>query len=248
MEIKRLDEDTIECSLTSEDLKNRGISLDDATYSSPVIRSLIHDLAGFLAKHHKFGTSSSPSVVNEMVPLDDGGLGIVFSKGDYSGDMDPRYSVFAKGSFDQSDDSLETDVAPSNPVDLFRSILEEDALRLEREKYIYHNNGEDEKDNYELAVFEFDSLEDALCALLQIHEPNKIRSGIYRSPAGVYLAVLHFHYLYEDTINDILNFLTDYGQRREVNAGSELYIQEHCELILPVAYHSLLKVLFPGQK
>ena len=50
MEIKRLDEDTMECSLTPEELKKRGISLDEATYSSPVIHSLVHDLAVFLAK------------------------------------------------------------------------------------------------------------------------------------------------------------------------------------------------------
>ena len=47
MEIKRLDEDTMECSLTPEELKKKGISLDEATYSSPVIRSLVHDLAIF---------------------------------------------------------------------------------------------------------------------------------------------------------------------------------------------------------
>ena len=34
MEIKRLDEDTMECSLTPEELKKKGISLDEATLSS----------------------------------------------------------------------------------------------------------------------------------------------------------------------------------------------------------------------
>ena len=248
MEIKRLDEDTMECSLTPEELKKKGISLDEATYSSPVIRSLVHDLAIFLAKKHRFGTSSSPSIACEIVPLEDGGLGIIFSKGDYSNDMDPRYSVFATGDSDPSDDSYENDDSPTDPIDIFRSILEEDASKEEEEKYLYHHEGEDNSDTYDLAVFEFDSLEDTLCALLQVHGLDEIYSGIYRSPAGVYLAVLRFYSLHDGMITDIMNFLTDYGQRREVNAGSELYIKEHCELVMPVTLHALLKVIFPRKK
>jgi negative regulator of genetic competence, sporulation and motility len=245
MEITRLNEDTMECSLTAAELEERGISLDEVTYSSPVIRKLIHDLAVFLAKKHMFGSSSSPSVASEIIPLDDGGLCILFSKGDYSNDMDPRYSVFSAAyDCEPSDDNTEADDAPADAIDIFRSILEGDISKSEEEKYLYQSENDDPSVTDYMAVFEFNSLEDTLHALFQVFGFTEIVVRVYRSPAGVYLAVLHFYNLEKGMVTDIADFLTDYGQRREVNSGSELYIQEHCEEIIPMMALFILKFIF----
>ncbi|MGN0240662.1 MAG: adaptor protein MecA [Candidatus Weimeria sp.] len=249
MEIRQLDKDTMECSLTSEEVKKRGISLDEVTYSSPVMRKLIHELAALLAKKHMFGSSSSPSVASEIIPLEDGGLILIFSMADHSRDTDPHYSVFASADdSDSSEDLTESDDAPSDPIAVFRSILEEDMSRAEEEKYLYHYESENDSVRYDMAVFEFPTLDKALCALLRIVGDDKILVKIYRSPAGVYLAVLHFYNYEKGMIDDIISILMELGMRREVNSCSELYIEEHCEVAMPGVSLFLLKFIFQHLK
>ena len=248
MRITKIDDQTMECVLASEDMANRGISLEELSYTSPVMRSLVHDLAIFLAKKYSFGTKESPAVVVDAIPLSDGSLDLVFSTDAYTDDLDPRYSNFSDRteveSADTSDNnSVSGDEIPSTIGDILKSIFEAVASNGQADKYLLRHDSTDEGDSWSEAIYEFDSLDDVTRAISMLDSHLDISVGIYRSRSGIYLVPVHYYNLSDDTIIKISDVFCEFGYPKEISIGTDLYIAEHCEKLASVMTLIVLKLL-----
>ena len=248
MRITKIDDQTMECVLASEDMANRGISLEELSYTSPVMRSLVHDLAIILAKKYSFGTKESPAVVVDAIPLSDGSLDLVFSTDAYTDDLDPRYSNFSDRteveSADTSDNnSVSGDEIPSTIGDILKSIFEAVASNGQADKYLLRHDSTDEGDSWPEAIYEFDSLDDVTRAISMLDSHLDISVGIYRSRSGIYLVPVHYYNLSDDTIIKISDVFCEFSYPKEISIGTDLYIEEHCEKLASVMTLIVLKLL-----
>ena len=232
MEISRIDDQNMVCVVSPKEIADRGISVDEASYSSLAVRSLVREIASHLIRKYKFGTNSSPSIVNELIPMEDGSLVIIFSIDGYEDCVDPRYSVFSDADADIDDDPSES----NNPVDtlahILKTIFDRQREPEEDEFLCKHGPTEDKPVPWIEEIFEFECFDDVVNAISQIFYNTHISIGIYRSAAGSYIVPVYFYDRSELLINRITDALCDYGFRREVTAFSDLYIEEHCKQII----------------
>lgn len=252
MRINRIDDQTMECILAPDDIANRGFSLDDASYASPVMRTLIHDLAIFLAKKYSFGSKDSPAVAVDAIPLSDGSLDIVFSTDGYMDDIDPRYSVFAEDSDENASSSGDGNASsdesfPTTIGDILKSIFDAVTDTSDTDKYLLRHSSTDENDSWAEAVYEFDSLDDVTKAISSLSPHLDVSVGIYRSKSGAYLVPVHYYNLSDDTIKKISDTFCEFGYPKEISIGSDLYIKEHCKKLIPIVALIVIKLMLTPQ-
>lgn len=252
MQISVIDDQTIECILSAEDVKNKGIVLDELCYSSPVMRSLFSELLHYLKKKYDFGSEASPAAAIDAIPMSDGSLVILFSQGDYMDDADPRYSDFSDADTEESSDDTssdrEADSEDSFSVgDILKSIFNAFDSRKAGNQYLLRHDSTDEDDSWCESVFEFDSMTDISRAFSQLLPVLKVTAAIYHSANGSYIVPVRFIDMDDDSIRMVSDILCEFSYPREISIGTELYISEHCEMISDfsplIAFHLVFKKL-----
>lgn len=245
MTINRYDEDTIECVLTPEDLQNRHLSLADLNYSSPVLRSLTSDLLSFLSKKYDFSIPDDEPASIEAVPLEDGGLSVIFSKNAYADDIDPRYSTFTEPDVSDSDDID----APLSVHDAIHRMLDSiTSPGKEFSHYLLHCDSTEKESASTKAIVVFDSFTDVLHLVSLLSDSIPMSLGIFRSEKKAYLMIFHFYRMSDDDIEDLLSIICEYGMLRQMSIGTESYVTEHCEMIMPVVPFIIARTLMVNYK
>ncbi|MQN01958.1 MAG: hypothetical protein DUD27_08105 [Lachnospiraceae bacterium] len=247
MTINKIDENTMECVLTPEDLKNRGLSLDTATYTSPVMRSLIHDLAIFLAKKYSFGSKESPAVAVDAIPLSDGSLTMIFSTDSASDECDPRYSNFAEPDQSVANEAAGSESSSKNDLgytldDLLNTILASNSSEPEDRFILHHSADEECGKSWSESIFEFENISDALKVLHTLDGSLNIYVSLYLSPSGTCIVPVSFLKFSDEDIRKVFDIFCEFGDPREISSGTLFYIREHCKLLISFAMLSVLKV------
>lgn len=246
MTITRYDEDTIECLLSPEDLSARHLSLDGLSYNSPVLKSLTADLLRFLRKKYDFNVSENEPVAIEAVPLEDGGLAVIFSRNAYLDDMDPRYSIFSDP---DNDDSADTDnEAPATVEDALHRLLDS-ILRSDTgdSHYLLHRDSTKEESSTTMGIFAFDNFSDVLHLINLLSPSIPMSAGIFRTEKDAYLMIFHFYKMENETMSGLLSIICEYGMIRQMAVGTESYVREHAQMIMPVVPFIILKTLIEAK-
>ncbi|MDD6381495.1 MAG: adaptor protein MecA [Lachnospiraceae bacterium] len=247
MTINRYDEDTIECLLTPEDLKNRKLSLKDLTYNSPVLKSLTSDLLRFLRKKYDFSIPADLPVSIEAVPHADGSLSVIFSKNSYEDDIDPRYSMFSEPDESESDD--ESQSGPITVQDAIHRMLD---TIMNSDKglshYLIQKDSTDKESASTRGIVVFDNFNDVLHLVSLLSESLPMNVGIFRSEKKAYLMIFHFYKMDDEELESLLSIICEYGMIRQMASGTEAYITEHCEMIMPVVPFIIAKTLMVNYK
>lgn len=240
MTVTRFDEDTIECLLTPQDLAARSLVIDELSYSSPVLRTLTHDLLIYLQKKYDFHVDSDEPVSIEAIPMSDGCLAVIFSRNTYSEDIDPRYSVFSG-----SDETVEDDNdSPVTIEDALHRMLES-VIRSDQgdNAYLMHRDSDGRESSTTIGIFAFESFEDILHLVTLLSPSLPMSAGIFRTENDTYLMIFHFYRTDETMIHNLLSVICEYGMIRRMSPGTEEYIREHAQTIMPVVPFIVLKTL-----
>lgn len=79
MEFSRIDEDTIRCVLTEEDMKERGIELEDFFKNKDKVQGFFEEIVEQAKKEVSYESTSGVLAV-QVMPLPENGLAIIFSE------------------------------------------------------------------------------------------------------------------------------------------------------------------------
>ena len=244
MRISKIDDLTMECLLTAEDVKKKGISTENLTYSSPVMRSLMRELITFLEKKYSFGSKDETDAPVDIIPMYYGGIDIIFSIGAYMDDADPRYSVFSESTSDEPSESETNDPLSGGIGDILKSIFE--SITFEgnpSDKYLLHHDSTDMDDSWAEAFYTFENLSDVTRVIAKLIPHLHIRLGIYHAPSGEYVVPVHFFGMSDEEIQRVSDVFSEFSYPREVSIGTGLYIEEHCEKLSSVIDLVMLKLL-----
>lgn len=94
MKIEKINENQIRCILTSTDLSDRHIDLNELAYGSGKARQLFHEMIEKAYHDLNFDVEDAPLMV-EAIPLPMNSIMLIISKIEEAEEMDSRYSRFA---------------------------------------------------------------------------------------------------------------------------------------------------------
>ncbi|MGN1022975.1 MAG: adaptor protein MecA [Lachnospiraceae bacterium] len=93
MELRRNGDNGILCLLTQDDLKQRGITLEDLSYSTLAVRKLFVEVLE--EAKQKLGFTVEPGQYKaELIPMGDGSMQLLFSTAPTQDEMDSRFVNF----------------------------------------------------------------------------------------------------------------------------------------------------------
>ena len=225
MKIEKLNENQIKCTLTSEDLRERQISLGELAYGSEKAKALFRDMMLLAERDYGFVGEDVPIVV-EAIPTSSSSLVMIITKVENPDELDMRFSRFTPGT-----DNNETE---DEPQEMFsENMLEnfEDAQNsiignvLKELKNIKANlEGSDEEKMEALKgmkriklpnvyrSFCFEGLEDAAEYAAMIDHEFHGKSDLYKERnAKRYYLVLFMGNLKAEVFNRVCNMGCEFG-------------------------------------
>lgn len=231
MKIIKINENSISLTIKNDELKERNIKLSDLSYGSKKARDLLVEVIN-LAKTEVGFNAKSPLAV-EVVPLKEGDLKLIISTDINLDELDSRFSKFTPIKSDGL--SLSIMQALESTIDKF-----EEALRIGNIKGANEvgnaNKLEIRKDEEITSIFEFDSIDKATDACLNVKNYN-YNSVFYKDEKNnKFFLVLSISGNNSEAItefNKVCNTIAEYGKRDESEFGiNQAYFEEHYKVII----------------
>lgn len=94
MKIERLNDNQIRCTLTREDLEQRGLRLSELAYGTDKARELFRDMMQQAQYQFGFRAENTPLMI-EAIPMESGTIILLVTKVDNPEELDTRFSSFA---------------------------------------------------------------------------------------------------------------------------------------------------------
>ena len=94
MQIERVNENQIRCTLTKEDLESRNINIAELAYGSDNARRLFNDMMRQASAEVGFELDDIPIMI-EAVPINAENLVLIITKVDFPDELDTRFSHFS---------------------------------------------------------------------------------------------------------------------------------------------------------
>ena len=146
MQIEKINDNQIRCTLTKEDLAQRQLKLNELTYGSAKARELFKDMMNQAYEEVGFESSNIPLMI-EAIPVSSDCLVLIITKVEDPEEFDTRFSRFSKG-----DQATEEGFAAAVPENVsytpgFSNLLADDPEALH-----YEETDETEADHNHLTV------------------------------------------------------------------------------------------------
>lgn len=253
MKIEKINDHTIRCTLTREDLADRQLKLSELAYGTEKAKDLFRDMMQQASFQFGFEADDIPLMI-EAIPLNSECIVLMITKVEDPEELDTRFSKFAPSV--QEDAALSADTIEAlaegadDVLDLFRRIqnrqnTKEPAVSEPAKK---HKSGEAvdassireaihkklrEADGVELTrIYRFETLRDVM-------RMSRVLSGfycgtnsLYRNTDDAYILVLSGNGHTPAEFNKACNILSEYGSALRTVPASEAYLEEHFEPIL----------------
>lgn len=146
MQIEKINDNQIRCTLTKEDLAQRQLKLNELAYGSAKARELFKDMMDQAYEEVGFESSNIPLMI-EAIPVSNDCLVLIITKVEDPEEFDTRFSRFSKG--DQAYEDGLPQASPENAsyTPGFSNLLAEDPEALH-----FEGDGETETDSDHLTV------------------------------------------------------------------------------------------------
>lgn len=232
MKIIKINENSISLTIKNDELKERNIKLSDLSYGSKKARDLLTEVIN-LAKTEVGFDAKSPLAV-EVVPLKDGDLKLIISTDINLDELDSRFSKFTP---------FKSDELPMTIMQALESTIDrfEEALRIGNVKGANEvgnvNKLEIRKEEEITYIFEFDSIDKATDACLNVHNYD-YNSVFYKDEKNkkFYLVLSIIGNKDSEGLSaftKVCNTLAEYGKREESEFGiNQAYFEEHYKVII----------------
>lgn len=246
MKIEKINEHQIRCILTSTDLSDRQIDLNELAYGSGKARQLFHEMIEKAYHDLDFDVEDSPLVV-EAIPLPMNSIMLIISKIEEPEELDGRYSRFAP--------CVEEDIVGdlmALPVQVLEGAA--DAIRKQFAQHIplskqSASTAEDDEPDAPpvdaLRLYSFTSLRELARAAALLENPEETcLSSLYRLDSGLYDLVIAPIGTPAAPYSRICNVLAEFGTKLHGGMSAAAYREEHYEKILEQNALSVLAKLY----
>ena len=234
MKIEKINENQIRCILSSADLSERQIDLNELAYGSGKARQLFHEMIEKACHEFGFDVEDTPLMV-EAIPLPMNSIMLIISKIEEPEELDSRYSRFAP--------TVEEDILGdlmSLPMQLLEGAA--DAVRKQLAQSTSasassaQNTATSEQETAPtdaLRIFSFTSLRELAQAAALLKEPDSVcLSSLYRPDSGAYHLILMPVNTPGAPYSRICNVLAEFGDKIPGGLAAAAYHEEHYEKIL----------------
>lgn len=230
MKIEKVNENQIRCTLTREDLASRELKISELAYGTEKAKTLFRDMMRQANFEFGFEAEDIPLMI-EAIPLNAECIVLIITKVEDPEELDTRFSRFAPSVTEDGEEEYSAEDT-DEVLDLFRRLqttpAEADAQEQPTEAVLSR-------------IFLMDSLRQAMDVCRLIAAGYNGMSALYKDNSGQrYFLMLTSDAGLREDFDRVCNILSEYGTLQRSFSGSESYLSEHCETLIPHdAVHAL---------
>lgn len=155
MKIEKISDNQIRCTLTREDLEERGINLSELAYGSDKAKDLFRDMMYQASVDFGFEADSAPLMI-EAIPMNPERIVLIITRVDNPDELDTRFSRFTAAASSDTGAATESPLSPESANDILE--LFERARQALADKASANNNENLPQPPADSAVAEADSI------------------------------------------------------------------------------------------
>ncbi len=218
MQIEKLSDLQIKCTLTNNDLLARDINLLELAYGHEKAKNLFNEMLQRASHEFGFNAGALPLMV-EAIPLPNESIVIIITKVDDPEEVDTRFSKFStytkEVDFNDMNFNKFNLMAGAKPQEFFPS----KDISKDEESY--------------QSTFSFSGLDKVIDAAHLSANSYKGESSLYKHKTnGNYILSLKGNVEDAQSYNKTCNILTEYGIKLLSNYSSEAYYEEYFDIII----------------
>ena len=218
MQIEKLSDLQIKCTLTNNDLLARDINLLELAYGHEKAKNLFNEMLQRASHEFGFNAGALPLMV-EAIPLPNERLVLIITKVEDPEEVDTRFSKFSTYSKEVDFNDMNFNkfnlMAGAKPQEFFPS----KDISKDEESY--------------QSTFSFSGLDKVIDAAHLSANSYKGESSLYKHKTnGNYILSLKGNVEDAQSYNKTCNILTEYGIKLLSNYSSEAYYEEYFDIII----------------
>lgn len=242
MKIEKVNENQIRCTLTKEDLASREIKISELAYGTEKAKNLFRDMMQQANYEFGFEADDIPLMI-EAIPLNAECIVLIVTKVEDPEELDTRFSRFAPSSDDEDyddEEEFDDDADHQEMLDLFHKLQEK---RSGAPAIDAPPAADTEEEKLRTRIFAMDSLQDVMSAAGLIAPAFAAKSALYKDEyTQQYLLVLTQDEASREDFDRVSNILSEYGTLRRAMSGSRIFLEEHCNALVPENALKLLAI------
>ena len=253
MKIEKISDSQIRCTLNKSDLIDRELKISELAYGTEKAKALFRDMIQQAFYEFGFEVDDIPLMI-EAIPVSTECLILVITKVEDPDELDTRFSKFSSfNTHDLSDKSDEDDddAYADEIINTFEHLddFSEDIEGNSKEAVDASDSETDGKQEIHIPVnltkvYSFRSLGEvtALASiLLRIYKGN---NTLYKDPVTLtYYLVISISKHTPEEFNKISNIISEYGKPERTTYATQLYYEEHYEVIVKDQAIQILSVM-----
>lgn len=218
MQIEKLSDLQIKCTLTNNDLLARDINLLELAYGHEKAKNLFNEMLQRASHEFGFNAGALPLMV-EAIPLPNESIVIIITKVEDPEEVDTRFSKFSTYSKEVDFNDMNFNkfnlMAGAKPQEFFPS-----------------KDVSTDEESYQ-STFSFSGLDKVIDAAHLSANSYKGESRLYKHKTnGNYILSLKGNVEDAQSYNKTCNILTEYGIKLLSNYSSEAYYEEYFDIII----------------
>ena len=257
MKIEKINDNSIKCTLSQQDLTDRELRLSELAYGSDKAKALFSELLLQASYECGFDAQDAPLMI-EAVPMSKDSLVLILTKVTDPEELNVNYSNISmptKKSLSEKNPALfsgsradeiikESESIITNPLDKFKEFLESASKDGKFNLSISEHEEKDKLENITRA-YTFDSL-DWLIRLAGLVAPFYDGENIlYKNPeTEQYCLFLTMRNSNPEEFNKVCNICAEYGEQLHTKQVSRVYFDEHFRVIIRSRALQKLKLLY----
>lgn len=240
MKIEKVNDNQIRCTLTREDLASREIKISELAYGTEKAKNLFRDMMQQANFEFGFEAEDIPLMI-EAIPLNAECIVLIITKVEDPEELDTRFSRFAPSSGEDDDDDYDDEYLPEDDhqemLDLFHKLQETKANVSAPQAPAEENTDEKQRTR----IFAMPTLQQVMSAAGVVAAHYHGESTLYKDEQlRQYLLVLTQGESTREDFDRVSNMISEYGVLQRGMAVSRIFLQEHCEALIPEHALSLL--------
>ena len=238
MKIEKINDNQIKCILSNEDLIQRHIEISELAYGTEKATNLFREMTELANRQFGFQVGDTPVMV-EAVPMENNSITLLITKVEDPEELDTRFSRFSPFKDNDSDSNIsqmEEKIHKANEIlnllNSFREALSE-SKNNQSTKAKEHKSSSNNisKNNNLFFIYSFDNFDKLIALSKVLKSKYHGRNSIYRKD-GEFLLMIEKSDTTPEEFNQICNIICEFGDRSPQTFYTNMYLNEHCELIL----------------
>lgn len=240
MKIERINENSIRCTLTRDDLEERQVKLSEIAYGTEKAKMLFHDMMMQASKELGFEANDIPLMI-EAIPGAGDSIILNITKVENPDDIDSKFSKLGSllgdpGKTNSLLDRMKKLDGAEDVLDILRHVTE--AVKAlpatEEPKSEVAGADSDEDTVLPLRFFSFSTLDSVIRAASLLADIYNGANTLYKDDiADLYILAMTQSEHTTSDYNRICNMLSEYGCAEPGDGATLAFLEEHCTAVLP---------------